>query len=85
MHTAGINDNAKSNLLSCFTDENAKPKADAGPDQIITLPVSVITLDGSQSSDDLGIVKWEWIREPSSLAFGRVIDDSDHSPVLLVT
>jgi hypothetical protein len=85
LHTAGTNDNAKSNLLSCFTDKNAKPKADAGPDQVIVLPVSVITLNGSQSSDDLGIVKWEWIRESSSLALGRVIDNSDHSPVLLVT
>jgi hypothetical protein len=85
LHTAGTNNNAKSNLLSYFTDKNAKPKADAGPDQIIALPVSVITLNGSQSSDDLGIVKWEWIRESSSVALGRVIANSDHSPVLLVT
>ncbi|XP_023702907.1 dyslexia-associated protein KIAA0319-like protein isoform X3 [Cryptotermes secundus] len=72
-------------VVTVTQNENAKPKADAGPDQIITLPISVITVNGSQSSDDLGIVKWEWIREPSSLAFGRVIDDSDHSPVLMLT
>jgi hypothetical protein len=42
-------------------------------------------LNGSRSSDDLGIVKWEWIREPSSLALGQVIGDSDHSSVLMVS
>lgn len=42
-------------------------------------------LNGSRSSDDLGIVKWEWIRESSSLALGQVIDNSDHSPVLMVS
>jgi len=42
-------------------------------------------LNGSRSSDDLGIVKWEWIRESSSLALGQVIDNSDQSPVLMVS
>jgi len=42
-------------------------------------------LNGSRSSDDLGIVKWEWIRESSSLALGQVIANSDHSPVLMVS
>lgn len=42
-------------------------------------------LNGSRSSDDLGIVKWEWIRESSSLALGRVIANSDDSPMLMVS
>jgi hypothetical protein len=42
-------------------------------------------LNGSRSSDDLGIVKWEWIRESSSLALGRVIANSDNSSVLMVS
>jgi len=42
-------------------------------------------LNGSRSSDDLGIVKWEWIRDSSSLALGQVIDNSDQSPVLMVS
>ena len=72
-------------LVIFYLDKNAKPKANAGGDQTIILPVSVIILNGSQSSDDLGIVKWEWIRDQSSLALGRVIDDTDHSPALMVS
>ena len=30
------------------------------------LPVSSITLDGSESSDDLAIESWEWTREPGT-------------------
>lgn len=72
-------------VVTVTQNKNAKPKADAGGDQAIFLPVSVVVLNGSQSSDDLGIVKWEWIRELSSLVLGRIIANSDHSPVLMLT
>jgi len=72
-------------VVTVTQNKNAKPKADAGGDQAIVLPVSVIVLNGSRSSDDLGIVKWEWIRESNSLALGRVIANSDQSPVLMLT
>ena len=32
----------------------------------LVLPVSSITLDGSESSDDLAIESWEWSREPGT-------------------
>ncbi len=56
--------------FSTIADENHPPKAHAGGDKIITLPVSLITLDGSGSSDDRGIVSYSWTRDDKSLAAG---------------
>ncbi len=62
-----------SNIYICFptiADENHPPKAHAGGDKIITLPVSLITLDGRESTDDRGIVSYSWTRDDKSLAAG---------------
>lgn len=67
-----------------YLDKNTPPKANAGGDKTVVLPVSAIVLNGSSSWDDLAIVKWKWIREPNSLAAGNIILNSDHSPVLIV-
>lgn len=67
-----------------FLDKNTPPKANAGGDKTVVLPISAIILNGSLSWDDLAIVKWDWIREPNSLAAGNIILNSDHSPVLIV-
>lgn len=67
-----------------FLDKNTPPKANAGGDKTVVLPVSAIVLNGSLSRDDLAIVKWEWIREPNSLAAGNIVLNSDHSSVLTV-
>ncbi|XP_043247058.1 dyslexia-associated protein KIAA0319-like protein isoform X2 [Amphibalanus amphitrite] len=56
---------------------NAPPVADAGGDLTVHLPVSVVTLNGSRSSDDVRIVSWKWSRDGSSLAAGRVVGDTD--------
>nr|CAD7198983.1 unnamed protein product [Timema douglasi] len=66
-------------------NKNARPKANGGGDQTVVLPVSVVVLNGSQSSDDLGIVHWQWTREGSSLALGKVVGKTDTSPVLMLT
>lgn len=71
-------------LHSFLADQNTPPKANAGGDQTVVLPASVIILNGSQSSDDLGIVSWKWTREPNSLAIGRVLGSSDITPTLMV-
>ncbi|XP_063227382.1 dyslexia-associated protein KIAA0319-like protein isoform X2 [Bacillus rossius redtenbacheri] len=71
--------------ITVTQNQNARPKADAGGDQTISLPVSVVLLNGSRSSDDLGIVKWEWTREGASLAMGTVLGVSRSSPVLMLT
>ncbi|XP_075723201.1 dyslexia-associated protein KIAA0319-like protein isoform X3 [Rhipicephalus microplus] len=63
-------------------NKNAPPKADAGGDRTVFLPVDVVSLNGSRSSDDVEIVSWHWTREPSSLAAGHILENSSFSPIL---
>jgi dyslexia-associated protein KIAA0319-like protein len=70
--------------LDFSPDQNAPPKANAGGDFKATLPISVLKLNGSRSSDDLAVVKWKWSRDESSLAQGTVLDNTDTSPILMV-
>ena len=42
------------------------PFANAGEDISITLPDNEVTLNGKLSSDDIGIVNWEWTRKQVS-------------------
>ncbi|XP_028937389.1 dyslexia-associated protein KIAA0319-like protein homolog isoform X4 [Ornithorhynchus anatinus] len=48
------------------------PVANAGPNQVITLPQNSITLYGNQSTDDHGIASYEWSLSPSSK--GKVVE-----------
>lgn len=66
-------------------EQNIPPKANGGGDFTVTLPVSLVKVDGSASTDDVKIVKWKWERLPTSLAAGRVLGVSASSPVLLLT
>ncbi|KAL1486080.1 hypothetical protein MTO96_031535, partial [Rhipicephalus appendiculatus] len=63
-------------------NKNAPPKADAGGDKTVFLPVDVVTLNGSRSSDDVEIISWHWTRDPSSLAAGHILENSSFSPIL---
>ena len=56
--------------------------ANAGGDLDVTLPVSVIQINGSKSSDDLRIARWKWTRDPKSLAAGTMVGTSDQASVL---
>ena len=67
-----------SGFLSCKKDiscEGCKPPiAVAGPDQVITLPTDIISLDGSSSSDPDGTIsEWLWkkISGPASFTIGN--------------
>jgi len=44
--------------------------AKAGGDQSVALPVKLVSIDGSQSSDDKGIICYTWTRDAKSLAAG---------------
>lgn len=66
-------------------EKNSPPVANAGGDQSITLPVSAIYFNGSLSSDDLGIVKYQWTREDASLAAGQIVGTTDSAPVMILT
>ncbi|CAH2043698.1 unnamed protein product, partial [Iphiclides podalirius] len=66
-------------------NKNSPPKADAGGDQVLALPLPVLILNGSRSNDDFRIVSYKWNRAGSGLAAGTVILDSDTQPVLMLT
>lgn len=51
------------------------PTANAGQPQIVELPETSVTLDGSQSSDDHEITAWEWTKDASDSA--KAVDMQD--------
>lgn len=57
-------------MSSFSVAENMPPRANAGGDKTIHLPCDVIVMNGSSSSDDIAIVKYQWTRDPASLAAG---------------
>ncbi|KAK3087314.1 hypothetical protein FSP39_004539 [Pinctada imbricata] len=61
---------------------NKAPVANAGGDRTITLPQLLVTVDGSKSSDDKGIVDYKWTRQSTSQAAGYILNGSDHQAVL---
>uniref|UniRef100_A0A0K2TVX1 Dyslexiaassociated protein KIAA0319like proteinlike [Bombus impatiens] n=1 Tax=Lepeophtheirus salmonis TaxID=72036 RepID=A0A0K2TVX1_LEPSM len=66
-------------------DTNSSPVANAGEDMTVNLPLSVIAVNGSKSTDDFRIAKWEWIRDENSLAAGKIIGNSTFESVLYLT
>lgn len=49
-----------------------RPTANAGPNQVITLPHNYITLNGNQSTDDHDNLSYEWSLSPESK--GKVVE-----------
>ncbi|XP_023977758.1 dyslexia-associated protein KIAA0319 homolog [Physeter macrocephalus] len=66
-------------------ENNSPPRAQAGGRHVLVLPNNSITLDGSRSTDDQGIVSYLWIRDGQSPAAGDVLAGSDHSTALQLT
>ncbi|KAM7322744.1 hypothetical protein ACRRTK_018249 [Alexandromys fortis] len=66
-------------------EDNSPPRAQAGGRHVLTLPNNSITLDGSRSTDDRGIVSYLWIRDGQSPAAGDVIGGSDNGVTLQLT
>ncbi|XP_061737562.1 dyslexia-associated protein KIAA0319-like protein [Nerophis ophidion] len=79
--TAGQQDTARVTVI-VQPENNKPPKADAGPEKELTLPVDRTTLDGSKSRDDQKIVTFHW--KQSSGPEGVKIDNAD-SVVATVT
>ncbi|ODN01086.1 hypothetical protein Ocin01_05592 [Orchesella cincta] len=77
--------NKSSVKITVMQRNNEPPKANAGGDVVITLPFSVVKLNGSGSTDDVKITEWQWEREEDSLAAGIMLAPSDTSPVLQLT
>ncbi|XP_040611667.1 dyslexia-associated protein KIAA0319 homolog isoform X2 [Mesocricetus auratus] len=74
-----------STLTVAVKKDNSPPRAQAGGRHVLTLPNNSITLDGSQSTDDRGIVSYLWIRDGQSPAAGDVIGGSDSGMALQLT
>nr|XP_025746821.1 dyslexia-associated protein KIAA0319 homolog [Callorhinus ursinus] len=66
-------------------ENNSPPRAHAGGRHVLVLPNNCITLDGSRSTDDQGIVSYLWVRDGQSPAAGDVIEGSDRSAALQLT
>ena len=49
---------------------NSPPRAHAGGRRVLVLPNNSITLDGSRSTDDQGVVSYLWVRDGQSPAAG---------------
>ncbi|KFQ70486.1 Dyslexia-associated protein KIAA0319-like [Phaethon lepturus] len=77
-------DGASSSTTASLTVNKAvdyPPVANAGPNQVITLPQNSITLYGNQSTDDHSIVSYEWLLSPNSK--GKVMEmQGVRTPVL---
>lgn len=77
--------NRSSVKISVMQRINDPPKANAGGDLTVTLPCTLVKLNGSGSTDDVKIAEWLWTREPESLAAGVMLEPSDTTPVLQLT
>ena len=61
-------------IVNTVSTTNHPPIADAGPDQIITLPTNTVTLDGSRSSDpdnNITVYAWTKVSGPSLFAIAN--------------
>ncbi|XP_045475739.1 dyslexia-associated protein KIAA0319 homolog [Harmonia axyridis] len=81
------NNNVASDTVYIIVNQNKnqKPTANAGPDLDVELPRNVIYVNGSASKDDWAIVKWKWVRDEKSLALGNIAEESDESPILIIS
>ncbi|XP_037080351.1 dyslexia-associated protein KIAA0319-like protein, partial [Pollicipes pollicipes] len=67
--------------ISVLREIDYAPQANAGEDVIVYLPNSVATLLGNASTDDKGIVSYEWTKAPGSE--DKAVDMQDtHTPFL---
>ncbi|MGH0165683.1 UNVERIFIED_CONTAM: hypothetical protein FKN15_049189 [Acipenser sinensis] len=78
---------ASSDTVSVIVKEelNQPPVARISGNVQLTLPLNMAALDGSKSSDDKGVVTYQWSRDEGSPAAGEVLNQSDRQPVLLLT
>ncbi|CAB4064179.1 unnamed protein product [Lepeophtheirus salmonis] len=70
----GVSDSTNSTLL-VLPQKDYPPTANAGEDIIIYLPQDNVILNGNRSTDDHGIVSWEWKRAPSDTDLAADIQD----------
>lgn len=72
-------------MVTVRGNENREPIARAGGNLVVTLPVGIVTIDGTASEDVKAIVSYTWTKDELSPAAVNVISNSDHSAVLQLT
>lgn len=86
--------NAKNLSSNATTSVEVVQTTNIAPTAVITggnrtivchTPCDMVSLNGSDSHDDLIELKYYWTRESSSLAVGEVVDQSDRKPVLTLS
>lgn len=66
-----------------FSVADSKPVANAGPDRTIRLPTNTVTLNGSASTDDVGITSYSWKKvAPDNVS---VVMDGANTPILRIS
>lgn len=65
--------NSTYSTLEVVKETDYPPEANAGASVVIFLPQNELTLNANQSTDDHGIVSWEWtqLSDASSTGSGR--------------
>ncbi|XP_067857557.1 dyslexia-associated protein KIAA0319-like, partial [Heptranchias perlo] len=76
---------SKTVAVTVKEETNRLPVASAGSNHVLALPNNSITLDGSKSTDDQGIVSYLWTRDGQSPAAGEVMHGSNHDAMLQLT
>ncbi|XP_062393666.1 dyslexia-associated protein KIAA0319 [Sardina pilchardus] len=62
----GLADSATASVSVASQPQDRPPVANAGPDEVITLPLDHLVLRGNQSSDDQRVTSYLWVLHPSS-------------------
>lgn len=57
--------------VEVIKEQDYPPEANAGPPVVLLLPQNELTLNGNLSTDDHGIVSWEWTLIPDSSKTGH--------------
>lgn len=74
--------NSSSATINVLKGTDYPPEANAVPNVMVRLPHNSIILNGSQSTDDRGIVAWEWIKDMSDTTSGAVDMQDTRTPYL---
>jgi len=74
------------NIIKTFliTETDYPPRANAGSNVVINLPQNSVTLNGNMSTDDKGIVSYEWIKNSDDKLTADMKVTISHSHVSLL-
>lgn len=73
-------------LVIVYAQNGQPPKIDIQLEsKNLNILNNLLVLNGSGTTADYGIAKWQWVKSPLSPAMGHFINDSQQSPIAYVT